>query len=440
MSNVVVVGAQWGDEGKGKIVDLLTSRFDLVVRYQGGHNAGHTVWADGKKIVLHLIPSGIVQGKTCVIGNGVVVDLEALFKEIFGLMAIGISVQNRLFISSRAHLILPYHRMQEAIEEKERGADAIGTTCRGIGPSYEDKFGRRGLRVGDLLNLDKFRERLKIAIERKQRSFRGLDISAVQVFEEIEHKAGMMKGMIVECEYFLDDHIARGESILFEGAQGVLLDVDHGTYPFVTSSSASAGGACTGTGVGPTRIDEVYGVAKAYCTRVGAGPFPTVQKGPAGVKMRERGAEKGASTGRDRDCGWFDAVALRHAQVVNHFDQLIITKLDVLDDFADIPVCTSYRYRGTDISRFPSDVDVLAECEPVYDICKGWHCDTSGAREFSDLPQAARDYVAFLEEQAGVEIGMVTNGVNREDFLLTNHATDLLDSLGEKEVAVPAVE
>lgn len=432
MPNVVVLGAQWGDEGKGKIVDLLTERFDLVVRYQGGHNAGHTVWVGGRKIVLHLIPSGIIRpGKKCVIGNGVVVDLDAFWVEVEMLAGMGIPVSGRLLISDRAHLILPYHRYQERLEEERRGGNKIGTTCRGIGPAYEDKAGRRGLRIGDLLDPAAFRSRLETVWELKRQALGFPDDSEYSIDRIAEHTLAQARNLgefIGDTAAFINAQIDAGKQVLFEGAQGILLDMDHGTYPFVTSSSAGAAGACTGSGVSPRKIDGVIGVAKAYCTRVGAGPFPTESTDASGELMRQRGNEYGASTGRPRRCGWFDAVALRYAQALNRFDVLVITKLDVLDVFHEIPVCVGYRYKGSPVQGFPAELELLGKCQPVFEMRPGWQSRTEGLREFDQLPVKARDYLKYLEDQVGTEISVISTGADREDTIL-RHGLPGLDRI-----------
>lgn len=422
MANLIVVGAQWGDEGKGKIVDLLTSHFDIVARYQGGHNAGHTVIIDGKKYVLHLIPSGILHpGKTCVIGNGVVIDLAALKREIADLAASGISCRGRLFISDRAHVILDYHRLVERADEERRGTERIGTTNRGIGPAYEDKMGRRGIRICDLRNPGTLARLIEENLKQKELLITG----------EFAIDTGVLLGqasLLGEelSEYFLDsaEYLNRamdgGKSVLFEGAQGTLLDVDHGTYPFVTASSATAGGACTGTGIGPTRIDGVIGIAKAYTTRVGEGPFPTELADTIGVEIRERGREYGASTGRPRRCGWFDAVVVRYAGLINKLDTLVITKLDVLDSLKEIKLCTGYRHKGELLKSFPPDIQVLEECQPEYLTVRGWNQKTAGIRKFDDLPVLARDYLNRLSELVKAEISVVSTGPDRTETVITS--------------------
>jgi adenylosuccinate synthase len=419
MPNLIIVGAQWGDEGKGKIVDLLTSDFDIVARYQGGHNAGHTVAIDGQKYVLHLIPSGILHpDKICVIGNGVVVDPIALKQEISALEGLGISCRGRLVISNRAHLILDYHRAVEQGEEADRGANRIGTTNRGIGPAYEDKMGRRGLRVCDLAHPETLRRDVRENLARKKRFFPPLEnLDGASISEKVLAIAQELEGYFGDTAEYLNRAIEAGKRVLFEGAQGTLLDVDHGTYPFVTASSATAGGACTGTGVGPTRIDAVVGVAKAYTTRVGQGPFPTELTDETGAGMRDRGQEYGASTGRARRCGWFDALIVRYARLVNGLGSLIITKLDVLDALDEIRICTAYRYKGDRLTAFPPEIEVLELCRPEYITVPGWKQSTAGVRDYHSLPQAARDYIRRLADAAGTDISMVSTGPDRDETI-----------------------
>ena len=421
-ANVVVVGAQWGDEGKGKVVDTLAERFDIVARYQGGANAGHTVCVNGKKFILQLVPTGIVRpDKIAVIGNGVVVDPEALLREIKALEANSVRVDGRLLVSDRAHLILPYHRAHEVAAEEARGAGKIGTTAKGVGPSYEDKAGRRGLRAGDLRHPELFRRRCSGVVVEKNRIasalFGGLALDPVALAEKYLEVATQIVPFLADVSAYLNAEMDRGKRVLFEGAQGTLLDLDHGTYPFVTSSSASAGGACTGTGVGPTRIQSVVGVSKAYATRVGSGPFPTEAKGPEGEKIRERGGEYGAVTGRPRRCGWFDVPAARYSARVNHLDALIITKLDILDNLSEIPVGLAYEYQGKRFMDFPPDVHTLNEVEVHYRLLPGWLESTFGLHDFSELPQKAKDYLRFLSSQVGVEIAMVSTGPERDQVL-----------------------
>jgi adenylosuccinate synthase len=427
MPNIVIAGAQWGDEGKGKVVDLLTSRVQVVARYNGGHNAGHTVIVGGKKFVLHLIPSGILHpGILCVIGNGVVVDPVAFEKEMAELEALGVEVGENLLVSDRAHLILPHHRGLEALSEEQRGSRKIGTTLRGIGPAYEDKAGRRGVTAGDLLRPSALKEKLAEARRHYEQVLRGAsrapDVDWDRVVRDLAAFGERHRPRIVDVSLALHRHIAQGYSILFEGAQATLLDLDHGTYPFVTCSAAAAGGAATGTGVPPSRIDGVLGVAKAYCTRVGTGPFPTEQEGPEADAIRERGGEYGATTGRPRRCGWFDAVAVRYAVRVNGFDTLAITKLDVLDELDAVPICTGYRFEGKTLEEWPSDTTVLEACEPVYETMAGWHTPTAGLREWSALPENARRCLERLAELAGTEVGLVSTGPDREQTLIRGHS------------------
>ena len=423
MPNIVIAGAQWGDEGKGKVVDLLTERVQVVARYNGGHNAGHTVIVAGKKYVLHLVPSGILHpGILCVIGNGVVVDPVAFERETGELAALGVEIGGNLLLSDRAHLILPHHRSLEALSEEQRGARKIGTTLRGIGPAYEDKAGRRGLTTGDLLRPVAVPDKLAEARRHYEEVLRGAgrapDVDWETLYADLAAFGDRHRSRIVDVSLVLQRQMKQGYSILFEGAQATLLDVDHGTYPYVTSSAAAAGGAATGCGVPPTRIDGVLGVAKAYCTRVGTGPFPTEQHGPEGAQIRERGAEYGASTGRPRRCGWFDAVAVRYAVRVNGFDTLAITKLDVLDELEAVPVCTGYRFEGETLEEMPSDASILEACEPVYEMLPGWKTATAGVRDWAMLPENARRYVERLAGLVGAEIGLVSTGPDRDQTVI----------------------
>jgi len=423
MPNIVIAGAQWGDEGKGKIVDLLTARVQVVARYNGGHNAGHTVIVAGKKFVLHLIPSGILHpGILCVIGNGVVVDPIAFEREIRELESLGVEIGDNLLVSDRAHLILPHHRGLEALSEEQRGERKIGTTLRGIGPAYEDKAGRRGLMVGDLLRPAALPEKLAEARRHYEEVLRGAgrkpDVDWDHLYAELAAFGERHRRKIVDVSLVLHRQMKQGCSVLFEGAQATLLDLDHGTYPYVTCSAAAAGGAATGLGVPPTRIDGVLGVAKAYCTRVGTGPFPAEQHGPEAEALRERGGEYGATTGRPRRCGWFDAVAVRYAVRVNGFDALAVTKLDVLDELEWIPVCTAYRFEGETLEEMPSDTRVLEGCEPVYETLPGWRTSTAGVRDWAMLPENARRYVERLAELVGTEIGLVSTGPDREQTVI----------------------
>ena len=423
MRNIIILGSQWGDEGKGKIVDLFAERFDIVARYQGGHNAGHTVFIGDRKYVLKLIPSGILRpGKRAVIGNGLVIDPAALLSEIDALEAAGVQVKGNLFISNRAHVLFPEHRMMEKMSEARPGRVSIGTTSRGIGPCYEDKTGRRGIRVADLLNTEFFRAQYdsvmaeKVAIARTFDLDDRLDLRAIR--DEYECFGERIRPMVCDTAALLNQAIRDGRSILFEGAQGTMLDVDHGTYPFVTSSSASAGGACTGTGVAPTRISGVIGVSKAYITRVGGGPFPTEALDAAGDRIRARGNEFGAVTGRPRRCGWFDAPLLRYTAMINGFDSIVVTKLDVLDEFENIPVCTGYRIGGREVSEMPPTVGEIARVEPVIECLPGWGTSTFGLDDYDALPARAKDYLKFLEERTGVEIGCISTGPERNQTIV----------------------
>jgi adenylosuccinate synthase len=417
--NIAVLGAQWGDEGKGKIVDLLTPRFDIVARYQGGHNAGHTVYANGRKFILRLIPSGILHpGVICVIGNGLVVDPEALFAEIDELEAAGISVAGRLIVSDRAHVILPYHRELDLLSEARRGERKIGTTSRGIGPAYEDKIGRRGIRVGDLADMTSLADAVRHNVEARNRLIGDQAMDAAKVLEDLRTAWKRLQPMTGDVSVYLARARAAGKRVLFEGAQGTLLDIDHGTYPYVTSSNATIGGACTGLGVGLRSIDTVLGIAKAYTTRVGEGPLPTELLGEMGNRLRESGKEFGAVTGRPRRCGWYDAVAVRYAARVNGLDALAITKLDVLDGLDEIPVCTAYRCRGNILNDLPADVAQLGACEPVYETLPGWRNPTRSVRRYADLPAEAQRYIARLEEISGVPAAIVSTGSDREDTIV----------------------
>lgn len=404
MSCTVVVGAQWGDEGKGKIIDILSKDADIIVRYQGGNNAGHTVIIEDKEFILHLIPSGILRkGKLCIIGNGVVVDPEALLKEIEMLKEKGIEIDARLLISESSHVIFPYHK----VIDKRRGAE-IGTTGRGIGPCYVDKMARCGIRMADLVNKEVLRKKLFANLKDSS------EFDAATIYKEYLDYGRKVKKYLTNAPLFLHKAIRRKKRILFEGAQGALLDIDHGTYPFVTSSNPVAGGACTGAGIGPTEIDKVIGVVKAYTTRVGEGPFPTAFKKDLMEKIRTKGKEFGATTGRPRRCGWFDAVIVKHAVMVNGISEIAVTKLDVLDEMEKIKICTAYRYKGRLYRNFPADIEVLEECESVYEICNGWMKDTTLVTRYKDLPSNAKKYLGRLSKLLDVKIGMVSVGSRRE--------------------------
>ncbi len=423
MSNVIVLGAQWGDEGKGKVVDLLAERFDIVARYQGGHNAGHTVFIGEKKFVLKLIPSGILRpGVLAVIGNGVVIDLAALMEEMAALESSGIDVRRQLRISNRAHVIFPFHRLVEKMSEARENRIPIGTTSRGIGPCYEDKTGRRGIRVADLFDPESFRTLYDILAEDKKTLAETFHVDEPVDYAEIRRQteafAALIRPLVCDTAALLAEARARGKRILFEGAQGTMLDIDHGTYPFVTSSSATAGGASTGTGVPPTCIDGVIGVSKAYITRVGSGPFPTESTDGGGDLLRREGNEFGAVTGRPRRCGWFDVPLLRYTAMVNGFDTLFITKLDVLDQLEEIPVCVGYKLCGADVTEMPATYRAFEAIEPVYKTMPGWASSTRGIARFDELPERARSYLKFLEESTGVEIGGVSTGPERNETVI----------------------
>jgi len=427
MSKVIaVIGAQWGDEGKGKIVDLLAERFDIVARYQGGHNAGHSVQVGKQSFVLHLLPSGIVhEGKVCVLGNGMVIDPMAFFEEADRFIAQGMVVTpERVKISSRAHLILPYHRALDHTSEERLGNERVGTTLRGIGPAYEDKAGRRGIRVADALVPDVLRSRIERNLEDANRvivAYGGQPLEVETIFNETTRIVERLGPFIADTSHFLNQAAAGGKSILLEGAQATLLDVDHGTYPFVTSSSTIAGGACVGTGLAPHRITGVLGIVRTYTTRVGEGPFPTeMLEGEAelGQLIRERGREYGASTGRPRRCGWFDAFATRYAAEINGFTSVALTKLDVLDALDEIKVCTGYRLNGQNVDAFPAVSQDLRQVEPVYETLPGWKTSTLGVTALSELPKEAREYINFLSNHIGVQIGLVSTGPERTQTLI----------------------
>jgi len=426
MPNLVVIGAQWGDEGKGRIIDLISEKVDIIARYQGGNNAGHTIVIGEEKVVLHHLPSGILrEGKVSVIGNGVVVDPKVLLEEIYNLRAAGHKAdRENLKISDRAHVIMPYHREIDKGREESFGNTKIGTTGRGIGPVYEDKAARRGIKVSDLIDPDALSHRLKDVL-----SDRNLYITKVLGrepldFEEILEQYSLygkeLREFTCDAAKLLNDSITKGKNILFEGAQGALLDIDFGTYPYVTSSSASSGGACTGTGVSPTRIDSVLGIAKAYTTRVGEGPFPSEISGETGEQLRVLGDEYGATTGRPRRCGWFDTFAIKYASMINGISHIALTKLDVLSGFEKIKICTAYRYRGEVLSDFPSNSHKLSECEPVFEELEGWNKDISGVRDVSELPPRARDYLDTIEASTGVPLYAVSLGASREKILFLN--------------------
>ena len=422
MPSLVVVGTQWGDEGKGKYVDLLSERMQVVVRYGGGHNAGHTVVVGKDQFVLHIVPSGILHpGVVCVIGNGCVVDPDAFLAEVEKLGKQGIQVGDNLLLSDRAQLILSYHRLQEAREEERLGARRIGTTCRGIGPAYEDKIGRRGLRVGDLRHPDFLKQKLDYLVCEKTEAL-GIPEKAPKLRASIDETLARFRDValphVTDTSLFIYRAMEAGKDVLFEGAQATLLDIDHGTYPFVTSSHPTAGGAATGSGISPKALDFILGITKAYITRVGEGPLPTEMTGPLGETIREKGAEYGASTGRPRRCGWFDSVVVRYAKRINGLDALAITKLDVLDSLDEIHICTHYDYRGERIEEFPGELSILEECEPVYETLPGWKCSTEGTSRLEDLPENARKYIVRLETLCGTPVAMISTGRERTSAIL----------------------
>jgi adenylosuccinate synthase len=417
----VVVGAQWGDEGKGKIVDVLAQHVDVIARYQGGANAGHTVHVGGEEFVLHQIPSGILhKGTRCLLGNGVVLDIEQLFGEVDALHARGIDAEPQVGISGRAHLLLDHHKHLDRALEHKRGEAKIGTTGKGIGPAYEDKIARVGVRAADLADADRARRLIAAAVERANDKLRiaGADtVDAGAVAERALAYRDRILPLLTDTGLEIYTALKRDERVLLEGAQGAMLDVDHGTYPYVTSSSTTAGGAATGVGIGPTHIDSVLGVVKAYTTRVGSGPLPTEIPGALGEHLREVGGEYGATTGRPRRCGWFDAVVVRYAALVNGLTGLALTKLDVLDDFAEIRICTGYRVGGTHYDHFPYDFRILGSVEPVYESFAGWQAPTSAARTIADLPPRALEYLRRIENLTGVPIAFVSVGTRREQII-----------------------
>ena len=434
----VIVGAQWGDEGKGKIVDVLSENFSVVARYAGGHNAGHTVIINGKKFILQLVPCGVLRpGCRSVIGNGVVLDPVALLKEVGALRETGVKVDGSLFVSNRAHVILPYHRMIELASENAPGRVKIGTTSRGIGPAYEDKMGRRGLRVADLLDLKLLRTHIDNACREKNMIahalFNSEPLDPDKMYQEYAEASAKVAPFVCDTAALLNQAIADGDSVVFEGAQGTMLDIDHGTYPFVTSSSATSGGAVTGTGVAPTAIDTVIGVTKAYCTRVGGGPFPTEAHDDRGDLLRARGNEYGAVTGRPRRCGWLDLPLLRYAGMINGTSWLVVTKLDVLDELAEIPVCVGYKINGKETAEIPAHASGYDAIECIYRTMPGWRTPTQGITEFEQLPKAAREYLDFLEKESGARVGMVSTGPGREQTIFVDSfATELNALTGQK--------
>jgi len=427
--NLIVVGTQWGDEGKGKLVDLLSEKADIVVRYQGGHNAGHTVAIGEKTIVLHLVPTGVLHPeKIGVIGNGVVIDPEALLSEIATLASHGISVTGRLFISETAHLIMPYHRAIDKASEQAKGSQKIGTTGRGIGPAYADKIARIGIRVIDLFDDALFRQKLESNLAEMNIFLKevyhvdGFDSDTV--YKEYVGYREQIRPYVTDSSIMIHEAIGNNKDILFEGAQGTHLDVDMGTYPFVTSSNATAGGACTGSGVGPTQIDEVLGVTKAYTTRVGQGPFPAELSETMGNTLREKGGEFGATTGRPRRCGWFDAVLVRYAVRVNNLTALAVTKLDILDGMPDLYICDGYEYDGKLIKEMPASLRVLQNCTPHLVRFPGWTGKTAGARDYKELPKNAQDYLDAISNAVGCRIDLISTGYRREDTIILRNPFD----------------
>ena len=418
----VILGAQWGDEGKGKIVDVLSGNFSLVARYAGGHNAGHTVIIQGKKFILQLVPCGVLRPDCrAVIGNGVVLDPMAFLKEVAKLRELGVNVDGQLVVSNRAQVILEYHRMIELAAESAPGRQKIGTTSRGIGPAYEDKMARNGLRVVDLLNTSLLKTHIENACREKNTIANALfgthPLDPARMYDDYAKAAEELRPFVTDTAALLNNEIHAGKSVMFEGAQGTMLDIDHGTYPFVTSSSATAGGAVIGTGVGPTLIGTVIGVTKAYVTRVGEGPFPTEIHDQAGELLRVRGQEFGAVTGRPRRCGWLDLPLLRYSNMINGTEWLVVTKLDVLDELAEIPICTGYRIDGKLVETMPADVRGLESIEPVYTTLKGWQQPTEHITSYDELPLLAREYLAFLEKESGATIGMISTGPDREQTI-----------------------
>jgi adenylosuccinate synthase len=441
----VIVGAQWGDEGKGKIVDVLSEDFPVVARYAGGHNAGHTVIINGKKFILQLVPCGVLRPRCrSVIGNGVVLDPIAFLKEVAALRETGVQVDGSLFVSNRAHVILPYHRMIELASENAPGRVKIGTTSRGIGPAYEDKMGRRGLRVADLLDLKLLRTHIENACREKNMIahalFNSEPLDSDKMYQEYAEASAKVAPFVCDTAALLNQALVDGESVLFEGAQGTMLDIDHGTYPFVTSSSATSGGAVIGTGVAPTAIDTVIGVSKAYCTRVGGGPFPSEALDANGDLLRTRGNEYGAVTGRPRRCGWLDLPLLRYAGMINGISWLVVTKLDVLDELAEIPVCVGYKIDGKVTAEIPAHGSGYDAIECVYHNMPGWRTSTQGITHMEKLPQAAREYLGFLERESGARIGMVSTGPGREQTMFVDSFMAELRALaGQKTEASASI-
>lgn len=421
MSVSIVVGSQWGDEGKGKIVDLLSSQVDIVARYQGGANAGHTIKVGDEQFIFHLIPSGILHNDVkCVIGNGVVIEPQALLDEIEMLKKNGIDISGRLFISHNAHIIMPYHKLIDSINEK--GDKKIGTTGRGIGPSYIDKYARKGIRISDLLDKDSLKEKIKGNLKEKnnllKKVYNHAELEVEKIIDECLNFDGEIDQYITDTSAYLNDAIAEGKSVLLEGAQGALLDVDHGTYPYVTSSNPTSGGACTGTGIPPTKVTDVIGIVKAYTTRVGLGPFPTELFDEDGDHLGKVGAEFGATTGRKRRCGWFDAFLVNYSTKINGINKAVITKLDVLDNFDEIKVCIGYELNGKRLKHFPTNPQKLEAAKPIYETLPGWKQNIAEVRQYNDLPEATKKYLTFISEHCGFEIGYVSVGPKRSQTIV----------------------
>lgn len=418
----VVVGTQWGDEGKGKVIDYLSKDTDIIARYQGGANAGHTVVVGNKKFIFHLIPSGILYpDKICVIGNGVVIDPVSLFEEIEYLKKNGIDVENRLFIAENAHVTLPYHKILDQVEDKFRGKGKLGTTGRGIGTTYTDKYARIGIRVIDFIDDDVFMEKLKIALEVKNYLFKEYYkeeiLSPEKIFKEYEYYRREIKKYVINASLFLNEEIEKGKRILAEGAQGTFLDIDFGTYPYVTASNPISGGVCTGLGISPKKIEKIIGVAKAYTTRVGMGPFPTEIKDQESEKLRQIGNEFGATTGRPRRCGWFDSVIVKYACIINGIDEIVLTKLDVLTGFEKIKIGTGYKYKGEVINNYTFNFRIFSNCEVIYEEVDGWKEDISDVRKYSELPKNAKRYIEKIEEKIGKKISKISTGSSREQMI-----------------------
>ena len=423
MSTVVIVGTQWGDEGKGKIVDFLTEKADVVARYQGGNNAGHTVVIKNEKYILHLIPSGVLhKNKKCIIGNGVVIDPAALIEEMDGLKKRGININKNLLISKNANVIMPYHIALDKGNENRKGNKKIGTTGRGIGPSYTDKIARFGIRMMDLLSPEVFKEKLKTNLSAAnfllENLYKTAPLSEKEIYKQYMKYAERLAPYIADTDLIINKEITSGKKLLFEGAQGTLLDIDHGTYPFVTSSNTIAGGACTGLGVGPTKIKKVLGVVKAYTTRVGEGPFPTELKDSLGEALRQKGGEFGATTGRPRRCGWLDILILKHAIRINGLTGLAITKLDILDGFDKLKICVGYKYKGKRYTEFPKEIDVLNNCTPVYETVEGWKESTLGIKDFNRLPANAKKYIRTIEKMLDIKVHIISTGQKRDEIIV----------------------